>query len=111
MSGIKLPVDAAGKEVPLDTKWLYDKDGVKRDVFRYLYSPDSKEWEVRIIGSSAKCMCTYTPESFAVDPPDSWEKLLEDLDETVKNERNPICKCAIKDIADRIRKLRGGEGE
>lgn len=121
---IKLPRDANGKEIPLDTKFLYDPFGVKREVVEYKYSPSSKDWTV----DSAIDQCGDPSGYFTLDPPDSWEKLLEDIGGTTghtcwycvyfKNS-GQICSgcpavstgdCAtavLDDIARRIRALRG----
>ena len=43
---IELPKDATGREIPLDTRRLYDEDGEKKTVFWFVYSPMLKHWMV-----------------------------------------------------------------
>lgn len=123
---ITLPRDAEGREIPLDTKVLYDKDGERIDVSRYQYYPavGLGHWNIKSVRNKF-----YHPSKVHLTPPDSWEKLLEDLDRCIKG--NSICMyyspttggcydctvfddnpegCdarALRDIKERIRKLRG----
>lgn len=136
---IELPKDAEGREIPLDTQVLYDEEGNPQDVARFTYSPRNmfldKRWEVVFLGAFdrfASDMFLSPPE-----PPDSWEKLLDDLGATEDYANttdnnyldSPTCiyahsigkscgscklyggtSCTGKmcaDIASRIRKLRG----
>jgi len=124
---IELPKDAEGREIPLDTKVLYDKEGNKREVSSYAFVPNTAFWAVEFepINSSY-----YATEDFKLTPPDSWEKLEEDLDRCIKGDSlcpyySPSGKCstcifdskspchcdslALKDIKKRIRKLREDE--
>lgn len=43
---IELPKDADGREVPLDTRRLYDEDGEKKTVFWFVYTPLLNHWMV-----------------------------------------------------------------
>lgn len=77
---IELPKDAKGREIPLDTNVLYDQDGNSREVARFTYTPsrDCDKWDVIFVNGYdryASEMLLEPPE-----PPDTWEKLLEDLD-------------------------------
>lgn len=77
---VELPKDAKGREIPLDTNVLYDQDGYSREVARFAYtlSRDYDKWDVIFVNGYdryASEMLLEPPE-----PPDSWEKLLEDLD-------------------------------
>lgn len=124
---IELPKDAEGREIPLDTKVLYDKEGNKREVSSYTFVPSTAFWAVEFepINSSY-----YATEDFKLTPPDSWEKLEEDLDRCIKGDSlcpyySPSGKCstcifdskspchcdslALEDIKKRIRKLREDE--
>lgn len=126
---IELPKDAEGREIPLDTKVLYRSDGTAVDVdefnFSTGYSDPEHKWTVRLMNYAVfftTKMLLNPPE-----PPDSWEKLEEDLDRCVAESdtcvyfsKDGTCRnCAIhytpascspkvlKDIASRIRTLRG----
>lgn len=129
---IQLPKDADGREIPLDTKVLYGSGGTARNIVYWVYTVDSdleKEW--------GNCWRAVTDAGRKLDhelmyltEPDSWEKLEEDLDRCIKADslcaynpsqecsacilpRDSQCHCdslALKEIKERIRKLRG-EGE
>lgn len=129
---VELPKDAKGREIPLDTNVLYDQDGNSREVARFAYtlSRDYDKWDVIFVNGYdryASEMLLEPPE-----PPDTWEKLLEDLDRASKsgavtshcryfNATNRCANCPINnvggcthkdkrafgDILNRIRKLRG----
>ena len=79
--------DAEGREIPLDTKVLYDKDGRLRKVDSLTFRPNSGWWDVVFTDSYAH----FSPNSLRLTPPDSWEKLLEDLDNTAKGGDNAEC--------------------
>lgn len=127
---VELPKDAEGREIPLDTKVLHDAGGVPVSIRAFRYNPYECFWRVERLDGLG------TPKTTALRlaPPDSWEKLLDDLgmvedyvDTSALN--GPACiymhnadkscdtcklygdtPCVSKmcaDIADRIRKLRG----
>ncbi len=128
---IELPRDAVGREIPLDTQVLYDEEGNPQDVARFTYSPRNmfldKRWEVVFLSAFDR----YASEMYLnpPEPPDSWEKLDEDLDSCSASTQYTPCvyfsdstgdceKCSadpdreclvqmIKHIALRIHKLRG----
>lgn len=132
---VELPRDAEGREIPLDTVALFNRDGNVYSIVRWTFTTDfdlsdgwSNKWRA------------ITDRGFALDPalvylttpePDTWEKLEDDLDRCIEADdlcsyHNPsgVCfKCildgdgpchgdsyALKDIKERIRKLRG-EGD
>nr|UWD71048.1 MAG: hypothetical protein [Bacteriophage sp.]UWF96029.1 MAG: hypothetical protein [Bacteriophage sp.] len=129
---IELPKDAEGREIPLDTKILYNEDGKCFKVNRFTYSvvqtmPGLK-WGVVFMD----CRYDYCSSFYLTPPetPDSWEKLLEDLSEAGDARYYEACayfhrdkgeggcsscpggedgcaRIAMRDIAYRIRKLRG----
>lgn len=123
---IKLPSDAEGREIPLDTVVLYGKDGKEIEVSRYQYYPKVGPgyWNIRSVRNKF-----YRQDEVYLTKPDSWEKLLDDLDNAESKTycgtctyfgKNPtdcdtcaigdISACdsaAMRDIASRIRKLRG----
>lgn len=128
---IELPKDAEGREIPLDTEVLYSEDGRICKPVKWLFYPHRENaWTVRVEVSGSE-ITTFT-ELLFLTPPDSWEKLLEDLDRSAYAKSFGACvyfgQCAIdcssctadkcivcdqavmRDIATRIRKLRG-EGE
>lgn len=134
MTNIELPRDAAGREIPLDTKVLYDKDNKEHKVLNYIFNTATGNWmadfETEITSE------LHATEGFSLIPPDSWEKLLDDLDNTAEKASSsvyiaPCCawfsggdrRCddcpanespgvscnvqLVNDISARIRKLRG----
>ena len=136
---ITLPRDAEGREIPLDTKVLYDKDGNEWHVEHVEYSPHYHAWSF-IVSKDGLNGFIYAEYTYLEKPtpPDSWEKLLDDLDNAAEEASNnyvdaPCCAwfnggnrgCAdcpadespndscnvqlVKNIAARIRKLRGEE--
>lgn len=123
---VELPKDAEGREIPLDTEVLYDKEGKRREVDWYTYYPDKDRWDVVFEDSCVR----FSPRNLRLTPPDSWEKLLDDLYAACNARHQEACayfnrdkdvycctscpvgkdSCvliAIRDITDRIRKLRG----
>ena len=74
----ELPKDAEGREIPLDTEILYGETGNEYEVYHYKYPVHRTiPWRKRqavITGYIAHDVSDLYPT-----PPDSWEKLLEDL--------------------------------
>lgn len=135
MANIELPRDAVGREIPLDTNVLYGDSGTAWNIVRWVFTTNlchEEEWRncwYAVADAGGK----LDPELMYLIPPDSWEKLEEDLDRASErrfvtsycryfNATNrcvncPIhnddgCgahkdECAFGDILDRIRKLRG----
>lgn len=129
---VELPRDAEGREIPLDTTVLYSEDGKCFKVNRFTYSvvqtiPGLK-WGVVFMD----CRYDYCSSFYLTppEPPDSWEKLLEDLDRganalppsgvcAYSNKDGGVCadcltndgtscdQAVLRDIASRIRTLRG----
>lgn len=125
---IELPKDAEGREIPLDTKVLYDRHGDVYEVACYVYAVrqtiSRRIWDAKMLDGTIR----YTT-SLYLTPPDSWEKLEEDLDrgagaseyEACAYFRKSPCECSsciadesiscervlMRDVASRIRKLRG----
>ena len=131
---IELPKDAYGLEIPLNTEVLYDKHGVKFDVknFRFYKAPSSQEgeWLVSGIFDDDTDEGFIMPKFLCITPPDSWEKLDEDLSNGMfgaspccayaGNESYSCDKCCFEnarhctrrvftDIRNRICKLRGDD--
>ncbi|WP_329738138.1 hypothetical protein [Collinsella sp. CM84Y_54] len=128
---VELPKDAEGREIPLDTTVLYDKDGNEIEVSRYQYYPKVGPgyWNLRSVRNKY-----YRTDEVYVNPPDSWEKLEDDLNRVVENndafyaascaymnQSGAVCNdCRLhgrhtrncteemfKDVVSRIRKLKG----
>lgn len=129
MANIELPKDAEGREIPLDTMTLYTKDGAPRDIANFVYYPrcaiTEREWTVAFMDGSEGFV-----SQMYLTPPDSWEKLEEDLSEAGDARYYEACayfhrdkdeggciscpggedgcgRIAMRDILARIRKLRG----
>lgn len=120
------PQDDEGREIPLDTKRLYDADGVPVCIRAFRYNPNECFWRVgRLDG-----LGTQKTTELRFTPPDSWEKLEADLNKCIETDdsrwycsASGICaKCTrpdndgdgcttvvFSDIKKRIRKLRGGD--
>lgn len=76
---VEPPKDADGREIPLDTKVLYDRYGFKNNVMSFMYvvsnSACDGTWRVKFtIGTSL-----FAVSDMHLAEPDSWEKLDEDL--------------------------------
>ena len=122
---VELPKDAEGREITLDTEVLYDKDGKEIVVSRYQYYPTlDGYWNIKSVRNKY-----YRQDEVYLTPPDSWEKLEEDLDRCadapdyeecayfgkdasscsscVAGKEASCSKAVMRDIASRIRKLRG----
>lgn len=132
---IQLPKDAEGREIPLDTSELFISDGTMVHVLRFEYvyhTHDSRDaWFVHIERTPGEHMTLHACDVRLIQP-DSWEKLEEDLGrgadalnyEACAYFGKSACDCSsciadkgetcervvMRDIADRIHKLRG-EGD
>lgn len=73
---VKLPKDAEGREIPLNTKVLYKQNGEKFNVESFDYWPEYEKWYVSEnneglhVNWSARCVLLLHP--------DSWEQLERD---------------------------------
>lgn len=126
---IELPKDAEGREIPLDVDALYKENGKRVEVYRWNFVRGNKyKWTFGLLFDYPNC--PLYPQDYYLTPPDSWEKLEEDLDRCVAKgtacmyfSKDGTCQsCSIRDtttgcspkviedIVSRIRKLRG-EGE
>lgn len=125
MTNIELPRDAAGHEIPLDTKVLYDECGTKVSVKEFLFRTSVEnrrtEWTIKAAYEGNFYYNSFKPKNMHLTRPDSWERLEEDLDrgsdicdyyedcpmEMYGKSCSECKKAALKNIASRIRKLRG----
>lgn len=130
---VELPRDAEGREIPLDTVVLFDSCGKPVNIVRWAYTTDFNlrdSW-VNSWRAINEDLDGLDPEYMYLTPPDSWEKLEEDLGrgadalnyEACAYFGKSACDCssciadkgetcervAMRDIADRIRALLGGE--
>lgn len=137
--GIELPKDAEGCEIPLDTVVLFDPYGKPVNIVRWAYTTDfnlKDDW-VNSWRAINEDLDGLEPELMYLNPPDSWEKLEEDMTRAINapkpynydsmtcgyfdNAGSSCQECkkkngfdsfncntvAWKDILSRIRKLRG----
>lgn len=134
MANIELPKDAEGREIPRNTDVLYDINGKKVHITSFTYSFDVVglygQWKVFSFDIRGEKDGMLPADSLYLTPPDSWEKLLDDLYAACDARHQEACayfnrdkdeycctSCpggkdgcvliAIRDITDRIRKLRG----
>lgn len=126
--GVEPPKDANGEVIPLDTETLYETDGQVFHVAVFRYSLKRREWLVSGGYTGARNGLCVETDRLLLAPPDSWEKLIEDLRNAVEKDiatcayMGPAGKGCIEcrsmstrnctrnafaDIADRIEKLRG----
>ena len=127
---VELPKDADGREIPLDTALLYGEvSGDEYEVVCFNFSPSMRRWMTEL--KRRDDLGIYATENFTLSPPDSWEKLEDDLRrgaDAVDYEAcayfgKSACGCSsciadkgktcesvvMRDIASRIRKLRGSD--
>lgn len=131
---IELPKDAEGREIPLDTEVLYDscetKVSVKEFLFRTLVESQKAEWTIKAAYEGDLYYNSFKPKDMHLTLPDTWERLLDDLNEAGNARYDEACayfhrdkdedgctscpggedgcaRIAMRDIASRIRKLRG----
>ena len=92
---ISLPKDADGREIPLDTKALYDKEGNEQCVKRIEFDPFNGSWRFAVRKCSPALANIYcSPQDVYLEKPaphDNWEKLLEDLDNAARGGDNAEC--------------------
>lgn len=84
---IKLPRDAEGREIPLNTTALYDENGSRRVVDWYTFYPDKDRWDVVFEDSCVH----FKPQNLSLNSTYSWEKLLDDLDNAANGGDNAEC--------------------
>ena len=82
---VELPKDAEGREIPLDTECLYTCNGEKQEVISFTYYRREDRWEVGTDTHIVNSINLY------ITPPDSWEKLEEDLGKIANNPGEIVC--------------------
>ena len=70
---VELPKDAEGREIPLDTTALYDKEGKLREVDWYTFYPDKDRWDVVFEDSCVR----FSPRNLSITPTDSCQRETE----------------------------------
>lgn len=129
---IELPKDAEGREIPLDTVVLFGGNSNAYNIAGWIYVTDF-DLSNSMAGQWRAITDKFTrldPEFMYLTPFDSWEKLLEDLNEAGDARYDEACayfhrdkdedgctscpggedgcgRIAMRDIASRIRRLRG----
>ncbi len=77
---VELPKDAEGREIPLDTVVLFGGNGNAYNIVRWIFTTDFETWSEpnswRAITEKHRAL---DPELMYLTPPDTWEKLEEDL--------------------------------
>lgn len=129
---VELPKDTEGREIHLDTVMLFDGNGNAYNITGWMYVTDfdpsnstAGQWRALTDKFSR-----LDPELMYLNQPDSWEKLEQDLNEAGDARYQEACayfhrdkdedgciscpggedgcaRIAMRDILDRIRKLRG----
>lgn len=132
MMNIALPKDAEGREIPLDTVVMFGGNGNAYNIVRWSYITELNAGDENANSWYAvtKGRTVLDPELMYLTQPDSWEKLEEDLSEAGDARYYEACayfhrdkdeggcvscpggedgcgRIAMRDILDRIRKLRG----
>ena len=74
MTGVEMPRDAEGREIPLSTETMYFLDGEIARVRAIEYWPYFRNWQVAVGENYTHC----GPSDLLLYPPDSWEQLEHD---------------------------------
>lgn len=125
---VEPPKDASGEVIPLDTDTLYDTDGQVFRVYHVRYMTKEKRWVACGYFEHRDKCCSDDTSCFLLAPPDSWDKLIDDLRNAAERdiatcaylspEGKGCTKCQAKatrectrtaftDILSRIERLRG----
>lgn len=85
MANIELPKDAEGREIPLNTETLYTDRGhiFRVEKFEYMRSIG---WYICGHYEAETVHFASMPSYLYLTPPDSWERLEDDLDRAVEND-------------------------
>ena len=88
---VELPKDAEGREIPLDTDALYDKNGERLTIYAWEYMPKLKHSKWRMLFLFDESDVKYYPDDYYLTPPDSLEKLEEDLGKILNHPQKIVC--------------------
>lgn len=101
MAIIEMPKDATGRQIPLDTKVLYNDRGVEYEVNRFMFGFDVSTHEAELTAESygtGDMVYRLPVNSMHLERPDSLKQLAEDLnrvrdahDERGKDYRDTPC--------------------
>ncbi|MEE0330291.1 MAG: hypothetical protein UDP16_03310 [Collinsella sp.] len=104
MACVELPKDATGLEIPLDTEVLYDMCGTKVSVKEFLYrtlvESHRTEWTIEAQYEGNFYNNSFKPKDMHLTPPDTWEKLEEDLQRITADPTEWFCMYAGRDKRD-----------
>ena len=114
---VEIPKDADGREVPLDTKELYDANGKRVPITSFTFSCGTNgcwsDWKAFSPDASSDGGMFYV-DGMYLTMPDSLERIADELDEqagSLTKDGYTWQEDAIHDFADRIRKLAAKEDE
>lgn len=90
MAIIEPPKDAKGREIPLDTTSIFGVNGKAYNIVRWEYITgfDEGSQTVHEWYGITEFLSVLEPEKLLLTPPDSWEKLEEDLDRAVESDNS-----------------------
>ncbi|GEM_PF-3596952 len=106
---VELPKDADGREVPLDTKELYDANGKKVNITSFAFRCDAhgcwSDWKAFSPDARREDGMFYV-DGLYITPPDSLESIARDLEDWADGNISG----SAQSFADRIRELAKKEG-
>lgn len=81
---ITLPHDAEGREIPLDTRKIFDEEGNEWHVVHVEYNPRTHGWRF-VVSKDGLRRFLYEGYAYLENPlpPDSWNKLLDDMERAI----------------------------
>lgn len=88
---VPTPKDADNRRVPLDTKVMYNSEGIEYTVSSLIFDTGKfvARWDVKCFTSPSDVMYTYPLDSMYLEKPDSLKMLAEDLNRIqAKHEAN-----------------------
>lgn len=111
---VELPKDADGREVPLDTKELYDANGKRVPITSFTFKCGiygrCSYWKA--FSHAARGDGMFYVDGLYLTPPDSLETIAGELDDLSESgEMADETSADMRDLAERIRKLAEKEDE